>query len=146
MKTFEELIKQKGKISVKELNEFFDGLKAVNIEEMSGLWQGGFFPTGNKLEILLKDFIIFRWYGKEFLNPDRVKALIFSFLGIKLNIPGGTAILRELKFRNKVSIAMIYDHLPIIDNFRRVDSSTIMGIMTIRGKEGIYFYLHSLKK
>jgi len=145
MKTFEEFIKQKGKISVKELNEFFDGLKAVNIEEMFGLWQGGFFPTGNKLEILLKDFIIFRWYGKEFLNSDRVKALIFSFLGIKLNIPGGTAVLRELKFRNKVSTAMIYDYSSIIDNFRRVDSSTIMGIMTIRGKEGIYFYLHSLK-
>ena len=146
MKTFEELIKQKGKISVKELNEFFDGLKAVSIEEMFGLWQGGFFPTGNKLEMLLKDFIIFRWHGKEFLSSDRVKALIFSFLGIKFNIPGGTAVLRELKFRNKVSAAMIYDYLPIIDNFRRVDSSTIMGIMTIRGKEGIYFYLHSLKK
>ena len=142
MKTFEELIKQKGKISVKELNEFFDGLKAVSIEEMFGLWQGGFFPTGNKLEMLLKDFIIFRWHGKEFLSSDRVKALIFSFLGIKFNIPGGTAVLRELKFRNKVSAAMIYDYLPITDNFRRVDSSTIMGIMTIRGKEGIYFYLH----
>ena len=142
MKTFEELIKQKGKILTRELDDFFDDLEPVIVEEMFGLWQGGFFPTGNKLEILLKDFIIFRWYGKEFLNPDRVKALIFSFLGIKLNIPGGTAILRELKFRNKVSAAMIYNYLPITDNFRRVDSSTIMGIMTIRGKEGIYFYLH----
>ena len=145
MKTFEELIKQKGKISTKELDDFFDDLEPVSVEETLGSWHGGYFPIGNKMEILLKDFVIFRWYGKKFLNSNKVKAVIFSFLGIKFNIPGGTAVLRELKFRNKVSAAMIYDYLPITDNFRRVDSSTIMGIMTIRGKEGIYFYLHSLK-
>ncbi|MCK4799720.1 DUF4334 domain-containing protein [Candidatus Parcubacteria bacterium] len=141
MKIFEELIKQKGKISTKELDKFFDDLEPVSVEEMLGSWHGGFFPTGSKMEILLKDFIIFRWYGKKYLNSNKVKALIFSFLGIKFNIPGGTAVLRELKFRNKISSAMIYDYLPIIDNFRKVDSNAVMGIMTIRGRERIYFYL-----
>ena len=141
MKIFEEFIRQEGEISTKKLDKFFDDLEPVSVEEMLGSWHGGYFPIGNKMEILLKDFIIFRWYGKKYLNSNKVKALIFSFLGIKFNIPGGTAVLRELKFRNKISSAMIYDYLPIIDNFRKVDSNAVMGIMTIRGRERIYFYL-----
>jgi len=141
MRSFEELINHSGKIHVKELDEFFDGLESVNIKEMIGQWQGGFFSIGSRMEILLKNFVVFKWYGKKFLNSNRVNALTFSLLGIKFNIPGGTAVLREIKFRNKISTAMIYNYLPIIDNFRKVDSGTIMGIMTIKGKEYIYFYL-----
>ena len=38
------------------------------------------------------------------------------------------------------SAAMIYDQQPIIDHFRRIDQRRVMGAMTVRGDEGIYFF------
>ncbi|MBI4652870.1 DUF4334 domain-containing protein [Candidatus Kuenenbacteria bacterium] len=140
---FEEFISQKDKISCKELDEFFTGLKPVKIEEMIGEWQGGNLFTESKWwRLFFKNFIGFKWYGKKFLDSNNVQAQIWSFLGkIKFNIPGGTAFLRRLEFRDKVSTSMIYNYLPIVDNFRKVNDDTVMAIMEIKGKVSIYFYL-----
>lgn len=140
--TFENFITQKNKIPNKKLDDFFASLEPVKMEEMSGEWTGKCFYAGNRTEFFLKDFVLFKWRGKKFINPNNVKALIFSFLGIKFNIPGCTAVIRELKFRNKISTSMIYDYLPIIDNFRKIDDDTVMGIAEIKGKIGAYFYLN----
>jgi len=143
MKTFESLVSQKNKISPQVLEDFFASLEPMAMEEMIGEWKGGYFPMGkSKLEFFLKDFGIFKWHGKSFLSRDKVKSLIFFFLGIKFNIPvAGVAALRRLEFRNKLSTSMIYSYLPIIDNFRKIDDTTVMGAMELNGKVGIYFYL-----
>ncbi|MFD0000064.1 DUF4334 domain-containing protein [Nocardia sp. NPDC127526] len=53
------------------------------------------------------------------------------------------ARLRNLEFRGKTSAAMIYDHLPIIDVFRKVDDQTLLGVMDLRGlREPYFFVLH----
>ncbi|GAB4585277.1 DUF4334 domain-containing protein [Nocardia sp. IFM 10818] len=53
------------------------------------------------------------------------------------------ARLRNLEFRGKTSAAMIYDHLPIIDVFRRADADTLLGVMDLRGlREPYFFVLH----
>jgi hypothetical protein len=36
---------------------------------------------------------------------------------------------------------MIYDHLPIIDIFRRVDEDTLLGVMDMRGLADPYFFI-----
>lgn len=51
------------------------------------------------------------------------------------------ARLRDLEYRGKVGAAMIYDHLPIIDVFRRVDDDTLLGVMDQRGVEQPYFFV-----
>ncbi|MGW4249821.1 DUF4334 domain-containing protein [Nocardia sp. NPDC004722] len=51
------------------------------------------------------------------------------------------ARLRNLEFRGKSSAAMIYDHLPIIDIFRRVDENTLLGVMDLRGQSEPYFFV-----
>nr|WP_051037412.1 DUF4334 domain-containing protein [Nocardia otitidiscaviarum] len=51
------------------------------------------------------------------------------------------ARLRDLEFRGRSSAAMIYDHLPIIDVFRRVDDHTLLGVMDMRGLEQPYFFV-----
>ncbi len=146
MDKFDQILNQQGKISSRKLDEFFAGLEPIKPQEMIGEWQGGYFPTSkSKLEFFLKDFIIFKWYGKRFLSENNVQALVFSFLGIKFNLFFGTAVLREVKFRDKISTSMIYNYFPIIDNFRKVDDDTVMGIMEIKGKTGIYFYLKKAK-
>lgn len=55
-------------------------------------------------------------------------------------------ILRTIKFRDKISTSMIYNFLPMIDNFRKVDENTVMGITEVKGETSVYFYLKKLRK
>ncbi len=51
------------------------------------------------------------------------------------------ARLRAVDFRGKVSAAMVYDHLPMIDVFRLVDDETLLGVMDLRGMSEPYFFI-----
>ncbi len=50
--------------------------------------------------------------------------------------------LREVKFRNVVSAAMIYDKHPIIDHFRKVNEELVAGAMDTSsfGDAGTYYF------
>ena len=52
-----------------------------------------------------------------------------------------TARLRDIEYRGVVSAAMVYDHQPIIDHFRRVDDTTLLGVMDMRGWSQPYFFV-----
>lgn len=52
-----------------------------------------------------------------------------------------TARLREVEYRGVTSAGMIYDHLPIIDHFRRADEHTLLGVMDLRGLAEPYFFV-----
>ena len=53
------------------------------------------------------------------------------------------ARLREIRYRGGVTAAMIYDDLAIIDIFRKIDDTTVLGVMDLKGKMGEkgYFFL-----
>ena len=51
------------------------------------------------------------------------------------------ARLRAVTYRGVTTAAMVYDHLPIIDCFRRVDDDTVLGAMDIRGAAPFFFQL-----
>jgi hypothetical protein len=51
------------------------------------------------------------------------------------------ARLRAVEHRGVVTAAMVYDHLPIIDVFRRVDDRTLLGAMDLRGAAPYFFIL-----
>lgn len=61
-----------------------------------------------------------------------------------LNSKKTDARLRQIVYRKKLSAAMIYDELGIIDVFRKVDENTVVGLMDFKGKwgkQGYFFYL-----
>ncbi|MRH87371.1 DUF4334 domain-containing protein [Nocardia sp. SYP-A9097] len=64
-----------------------------------------------------------------------------GFLRPALATKTSRARLRNLEFRGKSSATMIYDHLPIIDVFRRVDTDTLLGVMDMRGMRDPYFFV-----
>jgi hypothetical protein len=153
---------------------FFDGLPAVAVEEMLGRWRGSGLPTGSPLDGLLEAY---GWYGKEFLDGERVHPLLFSgpggphpvnpafipmallrdrpavahlpavraaFSGVRplLRTVKPRARLRTVEHRGVATAAMVYDALPIIDVFRRVDDDRVLGLMDLRGlAEPIFFLL-----
>lgn len=52
----------------------FDGLDALEPEEMMGQWRGAGLRTGHPLDGVLEAL---GWYGKAFEGPDRVHPLLF---------------------------------------------------------------------
>ncbi|WP_280472448.1 DUF4334 domain-containing protein [Nocardia cyriacigeorgica] len=63
------------------------------------------------------------------------------FLAPALRTKKPTARLRDIEYRGVVSAAMVYDHLPIIDHFRRLDEDALLGVMDMRGLAEPYFFL-----
>ncbi len=70
----------------------------------------------------------------------RVRPLLTA-LSPFLRTSAPRARLRNLEFRGVVTAAMVYDHLPIIDVFRRVDEVTMLGAMDWRGEPAPYFFI-----
>lgn len=58
-----------------------------------------------------------------------------------LRTRGYRARLRAVEHRGVVTTAMVYDHLPIIDVFRRVDDDTVLGLMDYRNFPDPYFFV-----
>lgn len=141
---FEKFVSQNDNLSRKELDDFFTDLESITTDEMIDEWRVGYLftkeKTGSKWEAFIRNIPI-RLYSKKFLDRNNVKAWIYRFFGIKFSIPGTGAILRKIEFRNKISTSMVYNYLPMIDNFRKLDDNTVMGIMEVKGKVSVYFYL-----
>lgn len=145
---FTKLIESKNKASHEELDIFFEGLDSVDINEISGEWVVKYICAREAKtfwEKLIKYFPVFKVYSKDFSDMNNVKAWIFRILKIKFYFPGANAILKNINYRGKFSTSMVYKHLPIIDNFRKIDEDTIMGIMEVKGKTALYFYLKKIK-
>ncbi len=140
---FEEFINSEERVSFSELEAFYAQLAPVSNDEMHGEWKGGYITSGGVVDLTLKDFGFYGWIGKHFHSDDKVHALMHKLFGFEFNFPliGGARI-REIEYRGKISSAMIYNHLPIIDHFRRVDENTLMGVMDVKGKTVLYFYLY----
>jgi hypothetical protein len=51
------------------------------------------------------------------------------------------ARLRAVEYRGVVTAAMVYDALPIIDVFRRVSSTAVLGLMDLRGLADPFFFV-----
>lgn len=79
--------------------------------------------------------------GKVPLPGVRAIRKSLRYTGIALRTQRYTARLRAVEYRGVLSAAMVYDHLPIIDHFRRVDADTLFGVMDMRGMTEPYFFI-----
>lgn len=48
--------------------------------------------------------------------------------------------LRMVRHRGVVSATLVYDHLPILDAFRRRDAQTLLGLMDAKGMDAPFFF------
>ncbi|MEU8899756.1 DUF4334 domain-containing protein [Nocardia sp. NPDC048505] len=79
--------------------------------------------------------------GQVPLPAIRALRKTLRYTGFALRTGKPTARLRDVGYRGVVSAAMVYDHLPIIDHFRRVDAHTLLGVMDLRGLTEPYFFV-----
>ncbi len=73
--------------------------------------------------------------------PPAVAARVFAVLRPLLTTSRPQARLRTVTYRGVASAAMVYDRLPIIDAFRRVDGRTVLGVMDVRGSAVPYVFV-----
>ena len=66
---------------------------------------------------------------------------LFPWLAPLVATRASAARLRSTLHRGQVSAAMLYDALPIVDVFRRLDGHTLLGVMDCKGMEQPFFFL-----
>lgn len=114
-----------------ELDELWADLDPVTVDEVLGPWRGGDFATGHVASQVLKKV---RWHGKVFNGPLDAQPLVCRDADGALysNLEaggGGEASLWEVVFRGESTATMVYDKMPVLDHFKKVDDTTLMGIM-----------------
>lgn len=130
MARWEALRAAPGLIDPDELDAVWAGLEVVEASAILGSWQGFAFPTGHPVERVLAKS---RWHGKRFAALDDATPLVCRADDGSLysdTIAGkGGAGLWHVEFRGEVTATMVYDGMPVLDHFKRVDDNTLMGIM-----------------
>ena len=130
-----------------ELDALWADLATVEVPEILGAWRGGDFSTGHVASKVLEKV---RWHGKRF--DDALSAVPLVCRGDDGELysnteaaGGGEASLWPVGFRGEVTATMVYDRLPVLDHFKRVDDSTLMGIMNGKldsafGVKDLYYF------
>ncbi|KAI9323565.1 hypothetical protein BX666DRAFT_2022292 [Dichotomocladium elegans] len=128
---FYDIVNSGEKVTESQLGALFDSLPPVSIDEVLGDWRGGTFPDAHPGGDALRAA---RWAGKRFSSSEEVyPVMITDEQGNRVwSEHFGLARLREVKFRGVTTAAMVYDQLPIIDYFHKVDGTVIMGAMDLR--------------
>ncbi|MEU3788344.1 DUF4334 domain-containing protein [Streptomyces fructofermentans] len=140
---FHELREKDGPVSSLELDEIWAALATVRPEDILGEWKGGEFHTGHPLNGALAKA---GWYGKTFTSVHDAKPLMCrnaeGELYSDLKLGKGEASLWTVEFRGESTATMVYDGQPVLDHFKRVDDTALMGIMNVKGvpDEGPFFY------
>jgi hypothetical protein len=81
--------------------------------------------------------VLDRWHFPQGAWVGRLLQLLMPLLATRQS----RARLRELSHRGQVTAAMVYDHLPINDVFRRVDADTVLGLMDQKGSSRMFFFV-----
>ncbi|MGW0337409.1 DUF4334 domain-containing protein [Streptomyces sp. NPDC003011] len=140
---FQELREKDGPVSPSELDDIWAALATVRPEDILGEWKGGEFRTGHPLNGMLAKA---GWYGKTFTAVHDAKPLICRNAAGELysnrELGKGEASLWTVEFRGETTATMVYDGQPVLDHFKRVDETTLMGIMNAKGTpaEGPFYY------
>ncbi|MCZ1012087.1 DUF4334 domain-containing protein [Streptomyces lydicus] len=133
-----------GEVSFTELDELWMALPTVQPQDILGAWKGSAFSTGHPVEARL---ITANWHGKRFESLSRVQPLICrneqGELFSDIERGSGEASLWMVEFRGEVTATMVYDGLPILDHFKRIDAETLLGVMNgkdVLDDRGHHFY------
>ncbi|MFL6062470.1 MAG: DUF4334 domain-containing protein [Marmoricola sp.] len=114
-----------------DLDALWDDLEVLGASDMIGAWRGGDFATGHPASALLGKIA---WHGKRFDSLLQGHPLICRGEDGELYsntqyAGGGYASLWDVGFRGEVTATMVYDAMAVFDHFKRVDATTVMGIM-----------------
>ncbi len=159
-----------GKATPEEAMVAFDSLSPVSSEFMHGRWKGFEIETGHPFDGLLASsgwygkiflddeevhpLVFFGTDKKELYSanpefiPFNLKLPKDERLGTMMNMARviletkeSKARLRNLEYRGRVSATMIYDDIPIMDTFVKIDDNRVLGVMDFKGQSLAFFFV-----
>ncbi|MFC4373542.1 DUF4334 domain-containing protein [Nocardia halotolerans] len=142
---WQQLREQPEGVRTADLDDLWARLRPARADEILGAWRGEAFQTGHPLCHALPAN---RWYGKNFRAVDHAEPLICrsedGALFSNVELGQGEATLWNIEFRGEVTATMVYDGRAVLDHFKWLDDTTLMGIMNGRAElvlaEGEHFY------
>ncbi len=122
-------------IDPRELDAVWARLEPCRPDDLIGYrWRGFTFDTGHRTGELLERI---HWYGKAFASESDVQPLLCrdksGTLISDIGTGHGEASLWEVVFRGEVTTTMVYDGMPVLDHFKKVDDDTVIGVMNGKG-------------
>ena len=81
------------------------------------------------------------WLDSLSMLRSRAAGTLFQAILPLLATRRGRARLRLLNHRGVQTAAMLYDHLPIVDVFRRLDHGWLLGEMDLKGQRNPFYFL-----
>ncbi|RAK75466.1 uncharacterized protein BO72DRAFT_487510 [Aspergillus fijiensis CBS 313.89] len=123
---FWALNKHPKQVTSADITAVFDKLQPIAPEKLIGSrWRGYAFHSGHPAEKLLMEDLKFA--GKDFVSLSEVNLMVFDGEGNWVKSEEwGNSRLREVKFREVVSAALISDTKPCIDYWRGVSDDVVM--------------------
>lgn len=123
----------------KVLLDYFDSLAEISCDSLWGKWNGSILPSGHPGE---KQLAGLNWVGKEFITENKVHPILVSgAIGeVEVSDMLGQACVRDVRYRGKVSAAMIYDTHPTYDYFRAIEPDLILGVMDRKDDNASLFF------
>lgn len=136
-------------ISPSELLTLFDALPPLDPETLLGEWSTGGFNTGHPVHGWLRAI---NWVGITFRSAEDVEPIVVATTirdgegraRRKWLEEWGNGEVIEAKYRGVVSAALVCDNHPVIDHFRKVSDTVVLGIMSAKMYRDIglfFFYL-----
>ena len=152
-----------GTVSIDEMIGEWRGAGLHTAHPMDGLlerygWYGKAFVDAETVHPLLfatkrarpvaldPRLMLIEWVWNKRFAHNAIVAALFRAVRPLLQTSRPRARLRMLTHRGVVSATMVYDHLPINDVFRRVDASTLIGLMDMRGMSPPFFFVLQAKE
>ncbi|MDR1576096.1 MAG: DUF4334 domain-containing protein [Treponema sp.] len=165
------LLQAKAPLTQETAFRFFDDLEPAAPDLLYGRWRGYELPAGHPMDGLLTAIrwygkiifneeqvhpLLFRTgRGGVFIAnpgmlplesferfPRKPAALLFPLVSLFIRTKQPKARLRTIKFRSKITAAMLYDQKPVIDVFARIDDNTILGVTDLKWEHNLgYFFI-----
>lgn len=122
-----------GDVEQATLTSLWRSLPGVRSHDLRGFWRGAALTDDHAVSAMLDRL---GWMGKLFVSDEDVAPLVCdrgAGLEVDVRAARGGAVLRAQRHLGVETTAMIYDGMPIIDLFVRVDDRTVLGVMTGSG-------------
>lgn len=118
------------RVDVADLELLWDACDVLAAEDLLGSWRGFGLSTGHRMGRVLERS---GWHGKRFESLERVAPLVMRGSDGELfddeKMARGGASVWEVRFRGRVTATMVYDAMPVLDHFVRIDEGTVLGVM-----------------
>ncbi|BAU64364.1 hypothetical protein STA3757_17360 [Stanieria sp. NIES-3757] len=114
------------------------GKEFINPEQVHPLL---FLDSNNKIFKVDPNPILMNLALRFPIPKNEAMKSVLTFMNPMMKTEESKARIRMMEHRQKISATMIYDYLPINDIFRKVDESTVLGLMDFKEMQQPFFFV-----